>query len=305
MTQISNKITVALVRGGRSSEKAISLKTSDQCREALKLSGYKVIEIDADADLLVNLRNLRPNVIFNALHGRWGEDGIIQGCFEWLEIPYTHSGVLASALAMNKQKAREVFQKNCLPVANGFLINSQMLHEGHPMTAPYVIKPNNEGSSVGVNIIWEEHTDVSLIVDKLPDLILVEEFIPGRELTVTVMDEKALALTEIISPTWYDYKAKYELGGSRHILPANVPEQIREACYSYALEAHKVLGCRGITRVDFRWNDSLGINGLVVLELNTQPGMTRTSLVPEQAKFCGISFQNLCKWIIEDASCLR
>ena len=305
MTQISNKITVALVRGGRSSEKAISLKTSDQCREALKLSGYKVIEIDADADLLVNLRNLRPNVIFNALHGRWGEDGIIQGCFEWLEIPYTHSGVLASALAMNKQKAREVFQKNGLPVANGFLLNSQMLHEGHPMTAPYVIKPNNEGSSVGVNIIWEQHRDVSLIVDKLPDLILVEEFIPGRELTVTVMDEKALALTEIISPTWYDYKAKYELGGSRHILPANVPEQIREACYSYALEAHKVLGCRGITRVDFRWNDSLGINGLVVLELNTQPGMTRTSLVPEQAKLCGISFQNLCKWIIEDASCLR
>ena len=133
----------------------------------------------------------------------------------------------------------------------------------------------------------------------------MEEFIPGRELTVTVMDEKALALTEIISPMWYDYKAKYELGGSRHILPANVPEQIREACYSYALEAHKVLGCRGITRVDFRWNDSLGINGLVVLELNTQPGMTRTSLVPEQAKLCGISFQNLCKWIIEDASCLR
>lgn len=305
MTKSSDKLTVALVRGGKSSERAVSFKTSEQCREALKLCGYEVVEIDADAELLSNLKNLSPDVIFNALHGRWGEDGIIQGCFEWLEIPYTHSGVLASALAMNKQKARETFQRSGLPVANGFLVNSQILSEGHPMAVPYVIKPNNEGSSVGVNIIFDDQINLSLIINELPKTILIEEFIPGRELTVTVMDDKPLALTEIIPPVWYDYNAKYELGGSKHILPALVPDEITEACFSHAFKAHKALGCRGITRVDFRWNESLGPRGLIVLELNTQPGMTSTSLVPEQAKFCGISFQDLCKWIIEDASCLR
>ena len=300
----SSNLTVAVVRGGRSVERAVSLKTSEQCAAALNLSGYEVIEIDADRKLVANLYRLKPDVIFNALHGRWGEDGIIQGCFEWLEIPYTHSGVLASALAMNKQKAREVFQRNGLPVAQGFLGKSSIISEGHPMRIPYVIKPNNEGSSIGVSIILNE-ADSLPIIEQLPETILIEEFIPGRELTVTILDDKPLALTEIISPVWYDYKAKYKSGGSKHVLPALVPDQIKDACYSYALAAHKALGCRGVTRVDLRWNDDADIEGLVVLELNTQPGMTTTSLVPEQAKACGISFQNLCKWLVEDASCLR
>ena len=300
----NNNLTVALVRGGRSVERAVSLKTSEQCAAALNLSGYKVIEIDADTKLLSNLSRLKPDIIFNALHGRWGEDGIVQGCFEWLEIPYTHSGVLSSALAMNKQKAREVFQRNGLPVARGSLVNSSIISKGHPMSVPYVIKPNNEGSSVGVTIILNE-SDSLPVVEQLPETILIEEFIPGRELTVTILDEKPLALTEIISPVWYDYRAKYQSGGSQLVLPALVPDQIKDACYSYALVAHKALGCRGVTRVDLRWNDDLDVEGLVVLELNTQPGMTTTSLVPEQAKFCGISFQNLCKWLVEDASCLR
>ena len=304
MMQGRCNLTVALVRGGRSAERAVSLKTSEQCAAALNVSGYKVIEIDADKKLLSNLSRVKPDVIFNALHGRWGEDGIVQGCFEWLEIPYTHSGVLASALAMNKQKAREVFQRNGLPVARGLLVKSSIISEGHPMCIPYVIKPNNEGSSLGVTIILNEADNLP-IIEHLPETILVEEFIPGRELTVTILDDKPLALTEIISPVWYDYKAKYQSGGSEHVLPALVPTQIKDACYSYALAAHKALGCRGVTRVDLRWNDDQDVEGLFLLELNTQPGMTTTSLVPEQAKACGISFENLCKWLVEDASCLR
>ena len=302
---VKTKMTVALVRGGKSSERAISFKTAEQCGVALQSLGYKVVEIDADHSLVTNLSKLKPDVIFNALHGRWGEDGIVQGCFEWLEIPYTHSGVLASSLAMNKQKAREVFRLNGLPVANGFLLDSNTLSAGPPMKTPYVIKPNNEGSSVGVNIILNANKNVPIDLKLLPEKVLVEEFIPGRELTVTIMDHTPLALTEIISPSWYDYDAKYKVGGSKHILPAVVPDEIKDRCYSYALAAHTALGCRGITRVDFRWNDIRGVEGLVILELNTQPGMTLTSLVPEQARACGISFQNLCKWIVKDASCLR
>ena len=298
-------MTVALVKGGKSSERAISLKTSEQCGAALKSLGYRVVEIDADLNLVSNLSKLKPDVIFNALHGRWGEDGIVQGCFEWLEIPYTHSGVLASSLAMNKQKAREVFRLHGLPIARGFLLDSSALSNGPPMTCPYVIKPNNEGSSVGVHIILTINENVPIDIQSLPKKVLVEEFIPGRELTVTIMDDKPLALTEIISPDWYDYNAKYDAGGSNHVLPALVPDVIRDNCYSYALTAHTALGCRGVTRVDFRWNDRKESEGLVILELNTQPGMTSTSLVPEQARVRGISFQNLCKWIVEDASCLR
>ena len=305
MQVMKNKIKVVVVMGGKSSERAVSLDTGKQCSLALERLGYEVVKVDASIDIIETLSQVRPDVIFNALHGRWGEDGIIQGCFEWLEIPYTHSGVLASALAMNKQKAREIFQLNGLPVAKGFTLDSSSLLDGHPMQVPYVIKPNNEGSSVGVNIISNTSENLSLITDQLPKTILVEEFIPGRELTVTIMNEKPLAVTEILSPAWYNYEAKYRIGGSKHILPAAIPKEIRDACYDYALTAHKVMGCRGVTRVDFRWNDSFLVPGLIVLEINTQPGMTRTSLVPEQANACGISFQDLCKWIVEDASCLR
>lgn len=301
----NNIVNVAVVMGGKSSERAVSLNTGKQCSVALEESGYKVIELDANKDLVHSLYKAKPDVIFNALHGRWGEDGIIQGCFEWLGIPYTHSGVLASALAMNKQKAREIFQLNGLPIAKGFILDSESLLQGHPMSVPYVIKPNNEGSSVGVNIISKQSENLSIIKEQLPTTILVEEFVPGRELTVTIMNDKPLAVTEIVSPVWYNYEAKYQTGGSKHILPAVIPQEICDACYDYALTAHRALGCRGVTRVDFRWNDEERISGLIVLEINTQPGMTATSLVPEQANVCGISFQDLCKWIVEDASCLR
>ena len=297
-------LTVAVVKGGMSNERVISLRTAAQCVPALRSLGYNVVEIDVDKDLVSNLVCLQPDVIFNALHGRWGEDGIVQGCFELLRIPYTHSGVLASALAMNKQKAREVFQHNGLPIADGLLLQSKKLLLGHPMQVPYVIKPNNEGSSLGVYFVMNESESLPSL-ELLPEVVLIEKFIPGRELTVTIMDNRPLALTEIISPVWYDFDAKYELGGSDHILPAQVPDRIRDTCYSFALTAHQALGCKGVTRVDFRWNDRKDLEGLVVLELNTQPGMTATSLVPEQAKTCGISFQNLCKWLVEDASCSR
>ena len=298
-------MTVAIVMGGRSSERSVSLKTGNQCSLALQSLGYKIIKISANTDLFQTLAQVKPDIIFNALHGRWGEDGIIQGCFEWLAIPYTHSGVLASALAMNKQKAREIFKLNGLPIAKGFLISSDSLLAAHPMNIPYVIKPNNEGSSVGVNIISEKSPNLTFLKESLPETVLVEEFIPGRELTVTILDDKPLAVTEIISPVWYDFEAKYQMGGSQHILPAQIPYEIRDACYDYALTAHKSLGCRGVSRIDFRWNDKKGILGLTVLEINTQPGMTTTSLVPEQAKYSGLSFLDLCKWIVEDASCLR
>ena len=301
----NNSIKVAIVVGGKSSERAVSINTGKQCSLALKRLGYKVVEIDAGINIVQSLCLVKPDVIFNALHGRWGEDGIIQGCFEWLGIPYTHSGVLASALAMNKQKAREIFQLNGLPVAKGFILESKSLLGGHPMPLPYVIKPNNEGSSVGVNIITKQFENLSNIQDQLPKTILVEEFIPGRELTVTIMNDRPLAVTEIVSPFWYDYEAKYQTGGSKHILPALIPTKIRDSCYDYALTAHRSLGCRGVTRVDFRWNDGELNSVPIVLEINTQPGMTATSLVPEQANACGISFQDLCNWIVEDASCSR
>ena len=297
-------LTVAVVKGGMSNERVISLRSAAQCVPALRSLGYNVVEIDVDKDLVSNLVCLQPDVIFNALHGRWGEDGIVQGCFELLRIPYTHSGVLASALAMNKQKAREVFQHNGLPIADGLLLQSEKLLLGHPMQVPYVIKPNNEGSSLGVYFVMNESESLPSL-ELLPEVVLIEKFIPGRELTVTIMDNRPLALTEIISPVWYDFNAKYKLGGSDHVLPAQVPDRIRDTCYSFALTAHQALGCKGVTRVDFRWNDRKDLEGLVVLELNTQPGMTATSLVPEQAKTCGISFQNLCKWLVEDASCSR
>ncbi|MEE2774421.1 MAG: D-alanine--D-alanine ligase [Pseudomonadota bacterium] len=295
---------VALVKGGDSSEKNVSLATGAQCSSSLKDLGYDVFDINAGANLIADLELIKPDVIFNALHGGSGEDGTIQGCFEWLKIPYTHSGVLASALAMNKSKSREIFKCCGLPVPPGRLIDSEQAYISHPLKVPYVIKPNNEGSSLGVHIIRSEAEKIRKAFN-LPKYVLVEEFIPGRELTVSVMHKKPLAVTEVISPVWYDYDAKYTVGGSSHIVPAHIPPEVRDACLNYSIMAHNALGCRGLTRTDFRWNDTLGIEGLFVLELNTQPGMTPTSLVPEQAKFCGISFSELCEWILEDASCSR
>ena len=295
---------IALVKGGESSEKDVSLASAQQCASALRYLGYDVIDVHAGCNLITDLKSEKPDIIFNALHGGSGEDGTIQGCFEWLRIPYTHSGVLASALAMNKNKAREIFKYQGLPVPTGALLESNRVYRKHPLEVPYVVKPNNEGSSLGVKIIRSEEEQIK-DTSNLPEYVLVEEFIPGRELTVSVMNKKPLAVTEIISPGWYDYDAKYKVGGSSHIVPADIPADVRDACLNYSLLAHNALGCRGLTRTDFRWNDTRGIEGLFVLELNTQPGMTPTSLAPEQAKMCGISFAELCEWIVKDASCLR
>ena len=296
---------VAVVKGGRSAERQVSLVSGRECAAALRRVGYKVSEVDAGSDLPKELFQVSPDIIFNALHGRYGEDGCVQGLFEWLEIPYTHSGVQASALAMDKNAAKKIFKTENLPIAESICTSSDIAFSAHLMEPPYVIKPVNEGSSVGVHLVMRNDDNFSLLEKKFPDQVLVEKFIPGRELTTTIMDEKSLGVTDIITDDWYDYEAKYNLGASKHIVPAVIPKEIYDACEDFALRAHLALGCKGISRADFRWDKSLGIDGLFLLEINTQPGMTPTSLSPEQAKVKGISFDSLCNWIVEDASCNR
>ena len=297
--------TVAVLMGGLGAERAVSLSTGQECATALRQVGYRVVEIDAGADLVADLQRVQPDVVFNALHGRWGEDGCVQGVLEWMQIPYTHSGVLSSALAMDKEKTKEVFRAEGLPVVESLLIARADLGKTHPMALPYVIKPNNEGSSVGVYLVEESALSPPLLSDDMPDVVMVEAFAPGRELTTTVLGARALTVTDILTDLWYDYDAKYVEGGSQHIVPANLPQDIFSACLDYALKAHEVLGCRGISRTDFRWDEGRGLEGLVLLETNTQPGMTPTSLSPEQAEAMGISFPDLCKFLVEDASCNR
>jgi len=291
--------------GGLGAERAVSLSTGQECATALRQVGYRVVEIDAGADLVADLQRVQPDVVFNALHGRWGEDGCVQGVLEWMQIPYTHSGVLSSALAMDKEKTKEVFRAEGLPVVESLLIARADLGKTHPMALPYVIKPNNEGSSVGVYLVEESALSPPPLSDDMPDVVMVEAFAPGRELTTTVLGERALTVTDILTDSWYDYEAKYVEGGSQHVVPANLPEDIFSACLDYALKAHEVLGCRGISRTDFRWDEGRGLDGLVLLETNTQPGMTPTSLSPEQAEAVKISFPDLCKFLVEDASCDR
>ena len=296
---------VAVVNGGRSAERQVSIVSGRECSAALRRLGYKVSEVEAGNDLPEVLSQLNPDVIFNALHGRYGEDGCVQGLFEWLEIPYTHSGVQASALAMDKSTSKKIFKNENLPVAESILTSSELAFSAHLMEPPYVIKPLNEGSSVGVNVVLG-HEDKFLPVEKnIPNQVLLEKFIPGKELTTTIMGDQPLGVTDIITDSWYDYESKYNFGGSKHIVPADIPKEIYDGCEDFALRAHLALGCRGISRADFRWDNSLGIDGLFLLELNTQPGMTPTSLSPEQAKAKGISFESFCNWIVEDASCNR
>ena len=296
---------VAVVKGGRSVERQVSLVSGRECAAALRRVGYKVSEVDAGNDLPKELAQLSPDIIFNALHGRYGEDGCVQGLFEWLELPYTHSGVQASALAMNKDTAKKIFKTENLPVAESICTSSALAFSGHLMEPPYVIKPVNEGSSVGVCLVMQYDDIFPPLEKNFPDQVLVEKFIPGRELTTTIMGEQPLGVTDIITDKWYDYDSKYNVGASKHIVPADIPKEIYDACEGLALRAHMALGCKGISRADFRWDKSLGIDGLFLLEINTQPGMTPTSLSPEQAKEKGISFDSLCNWIVEDASCNR
>lgn len=296
--------TVAVLMGGSSSEREVSLSTGRACAAALREAGYQVVEVDCDRDLSARLIALKPDVCFNALHGPLGEDGAVQGLLEWLQIPYTHSGILASALAMDKVKTKEVYVANGLPVVQSVLASRDAVLAGHVLPPPYVVKPYNEGSSVGVYIV-QAGSNAPRLADTMPERVMVETYAPGREMTVTVMGDRALCVTDILTEGWYDFDAKYTVGGSRHVLPAQIPAQIEAACLDYALRAHQALGCRGISRTDFRWDETRGLAGLILLETNTQPGMTATSLAPEQAAQCGISFAEFCAWIVEDASCHR
>ena len=295
---------VAVLMGGLSAEREVSLSSGKACAAALREAGFRVVEVDCDLDLPARLAALKPDVAFNALHGRWGEDGCVQGLLEWLRIPYTHSGVLASSLAMDKARTKEAYAAAGLPVVPSLLVAREEVAASHVMAPPYVVKPNNEGSSVGIYIV-REGTNAPRLPETMPATVMVEAYAPGRELTVAVLGDRALCVTDILTDGWYDYEAKYAPGGSRHVLPADLPEDVTRACLDHALRAHAVLGCRGLSRTDFRWDEARGLAGLVLLETNTQPGMTATSLAPEQARHAGLSFADLCRWIVEDASCDR
>jgi D-alanine-D-alanine ligase len=301
--------TVAVVMGGWSPEREVSLSSGRECTKALADRGYKVRVIDVGRDLPGLLRALdpRPDVIFNALHGVGGEDGTIQGVFEMLGVPYTHSGVLASALAMHKPTAKAIFRDAGLPVAEGVVARPEELAERDPIPAPFVVKPINQGSSVGVRIVrvndnsWrEEVTGWSFGSEAL-----VERFVPGRELTVAVMGDRALGVCEIVPRgSFYDYVAKYAAGGSDHLTPAPIPAAIYQEALEIGLRAHQALGCRGVSRADLRYDDTPGGHGgLYLLEVNTQPGMTPTSLVPDIARHVGIGFDELVGWMVENATC--
>ncbi len=302
---------VAVLMGGWSAEREVSLRSGAACAKALEAEGFRVTQIDVGRDIARRLAEVKPDVAFNALHGKVGEDGTIQGVLEVLRIPYTHSGVLASALAMHKQQAKIVMAAAGLPVAEGRVVDRHLAARGHVMSPPYVLKPVCEGSSFGVVIVNEGDAPPShLGAEDWPygDAMLAERFVAGRELTCAVMGDKALDIIEIRAADggWYDYNAKYAKGGSIHILPAEFKGNIYQDIQHLALEAHKALGCRGVSRSDFRYDDRPGGTGeLVILEVNTQPGMTETSLVPEIAAHAGFSFGELVRWMVEEASCDR
>ena len=297
------KKRVAILKGGNSVEREVSLSTGQSCSKALIRLGYNVKSIDTKENFIGELIKFKPDVVFNALHGKYGEDGIIQGLLETLKIPYTHSGVQASSIAMDKNLAKICFKEAGIPVVEHIILDESFSLKKIPFKFPYVIKPLAGGSSVDVKILknandWQPIKNSGNKNKKY----LVEPYIPGKELTVATLGNKPLIVTDIISDNWYNYEAKYKIGASKHIIPAKIPVNIEKLCLDYALIAHDKLGCRGVTRTDFRWNEKLGSKGLFILELNTQPGMTPTSLVPEQANFIGMSFEDLCDWLIKDAS---
>jgi D-alanine-D-alanine ligase len=289
----------------------VSLSSGNACADALEAGGFRVTRVDVQRDVAEVLAKLRPDVAFNALHGPFGEDGCVQGILEVLNIAYTHSGVLASALAMNKPKAKDVLKAAGIPVSESLLVNRFAAAERHVMEPPYVIKPPAEGSSFGVLIVKEDqrHPPQELYSDewRFGDTVMVERYVGGRELTCAVRGDEALDVIDILTEErFYDYDAKYRPGGSKHVLPAQISPNIYQNVRMLTLRAHKALGCRGVSRADFRYDDRLeGTDGLVCLEVNTQPGMTATSLVPEMAAHAGMDFPALVRWIVEDASCRR
>lgn len=302
--------SVAVLMGGWSAEREVSLVSGRECAIALAANGYQVrtIDVGRDIEALIKALTPRPDVVFNALHGRGGEDGTIQGVLEMLRLPYTHSGVLASAVAMDKPMAKAVFAAAGLPLAEGIVVERHAFFTGTLLAPPFVIKPINEGSSVGVRIIFpgddfDPGTEQSW---SFGERVLVERYIPGREITVAVMGDRALGALEIrpSRSTMYDYDAKYAPGGSLHLMPASIHPQAYEEALDIGLRAHRALRCRGVSRADLRYDDTEGEPGrLILLEVNTQPGMTPTSLVPDIARHAGISFETLVRWMVENAAC--
>ncbi|MGQ3673755.1 D-alanine--D-alanine ligase [Xanthobacter sp. TB0136] len=302
---------VAVLMGGWSSEREVSLRSGAACADALETAGYRVTRVDVDRDVATVLARLKPDVALNVLHGTPGEDGIIQGILEVMQIPYSHSGVLASALAMDKAQARITLAAAGVPVARGGPVSRSEAARAHVMEPPYVLKPIAEGSSVGVFIVREDQTHPPQELNRADwsfgETLLVEEFIPGLELTCAVMGDQALGVIEIeATQPFYDYESKYSAGGSSHILPARILPDVYEKVRMLSLTAHRALGCRGVSRSDFRYDPSrTDGSGLICLEVNTQPGMTETSLVPDLAAHAGISFGELVTWMVEDASLKR
>ncbi|UYH51677.1 D-alanine--D-alanine ligase [Candidatus Kirkpatrickella diaphorinae] len=303
---------VAILHGGISHERDVSLRGGRAVADGLQAHGYATTLIDVGADIAAMIQEIRactPDVVFNNLHGPLGEDGAIQGVLEWLDLPYTHCDIRTSSLAMNKVASRQIFAAAGIPIAPGKLLTPAELAAAHPFETPYVVKPVAEGSSFGVHVIKGDDaaTQRRDIASgwAYGDILLAEAFIPGRELTVSVLGERPLTVTDIVAESaqdgFYNYHAKYAAGGSRHSLPADIPGRIFEDALRYAREAHAALGCRGATRADFRYDESRSESGLVILEVNTQPGMTPTSLLPEQAAHCGMDFSQLCDWIVQEA----
>jgi D-alanine-D-alanine ligase len=307
------QIHVVVLMGGVSAEREVSLRSGKACADALEAQGYRVSRLDAGHDVALRLAELSPDVCFNALHGRYGEDGCIQGVLETMGIPYTHSGVLASALAMHKERAKAVLAAAGVPVAESRVVSRIEAARAHVMPPPYVIKPPAEGSSVGVFIVRDDHAhppqELTSAEWTFGEEVMVERFIAGRELTCAVMGEEALGVIEIRPAeglAFYDYDAKYAPGGSIHVLPAPLKPNVYQLVQKLSVAAHRALGCRGVSRSDFRYDDRPeGTGELICLEVNTQPGMTSTSLVPELAAHNGRSFGELVRWIVEDASCNR
>lgn len=298
---------IAVLMGGWSAEREVSLVSGKACADALEARGYEVTRVDLRRDLsaLLAVLESKPDVVFNALHGRWGEDGNIQGVLNVLGVPYTHSGLLASAVAMDKAMAKKLFEAEGIPCPPGEVISVERLRAGHVMDPPYVVKPNDEGSSVGVHVVRAGDNELPFEDLSAGRPVLVEKYIAGRELTVSVMGDRALAVTELRPHDgFYDYAAKYTDGKTTHLCPAPVSDEVMQKAMDYAVRAHKALGCRGVSRADFRYDDTQRDPGdLYMLEVNTQPGMTPLSLVPEQAAHAGISFEDLMEWMVENAAC--
>lgn len=301
---------VAVLMGGFSAEREVSLSTGRECANALEAEGYTVTRVDVDRDLAATLQKLKPDACFNALHGRWGEDGCVQGVLEILGIPYTHSGVMASSVAMHKEQTKRVVAVVGVPLAEGKLVSPAEAMVAHAMEPPYVAKPVAEGSSIGVIIVERGANRPPATIGSIPathdGTILIERFIPGRELTCGVIGDRVSRIIDIVPNeklAFYDYEAKYAPGGSNHILPADIPPHVADAIQKYTFAAHKALGCRGVSRSDFRWDPER--DELIFLETNTQPGMTPTSLIPELAADLGMTFGALVAWLVEDASLNR